>query len=218
MPEREVSLPLELWRLILSYLSVLDLCRCAQVCQEWRALVKSLDSTRWKELFLASKKWKHPNWPNYTNREPYSWKETYKLHHMAAKQWINRSIEIRCSPFFHAFGRRHERRVKHVGCSEQFTALKSAIAAASPFDCIVLHCGIYDDQRVLSLKFPIEICGEGDLRDVVLQMPIEQQASTLRIQNLVLQPGLLRAQTSLPVIVKVGLNLLLFSCPRNLKI
>ena len=201
---KEANLPLELWRLVLSYLGVLDLCRCAQVCKEWRELVKSLDSTRWKELFLATKKWKHPNWPNYTHREPFSWKDTYKRHHIASKQWINRSMEVRCAPLLHVFRKRVERRVKHVGLAEEFSTLRSAIAAAAPFDCIVLHGNNYEDQRVLNLKFPIEICGDGELGEVILQMPIEQQTSTSRIHNIVLQPSLLLVQASLPVIIKVS--------------
>jgi len=41
------------------------------------------------------------------------------------------------------------------------------------------------------------------LGDVLLQIPIEQQASTTRIQNIILQPGVQRSQNSLPVILKV---------------
>ncbi|KAM7442218.1 hypothetical protein ABFA07_008853 [Porites harrisoni] len=205
MPEREVLLPLELWRVILNHLSVRDLCRCSQVCQEWRELVKSLDSTRWKELFLASKRWKHPNWPNYTQKEPSSWKDTYKVHHLASKQWVNRSVEVRCAPCLYLFRRRLDRRrIFRVGAGREFQTIKSAIASASPFDCILLQPGVYDEQHVLSLKFPIEICGEGELGDVLVQIAIEQQASTTRIQNIILQPGSQRSQTTLPVILKVG--------------
>ena len=63
---------------------------------------------------------------------------------------------------------------------------------------------MYDEQHVLSVKFPIEICGEGQLGDVHLQIPIEQQASTTRIQNIILQPGVQRSQNPLPVILKVS--------------
>lgn len=211
MPEKEALLPLELWRVILNHLSVRDLCRCSQVCQEWRELVKSLDSTRWKELFLASKRWKHPNWPNYTQKEPSSWKDTYKVHHLASKQWVNRSVEVRCAPCLYLFRRRLERRrVLRVGAGREFQTIKSAIASASPFDYILLQPGVYDEQHVLSLKFPIEICGEGELGDVVVQIAIEQQASTTRIQNIILQPGPQRSQTSLPVILKVWWKTFLF--------
>lgn len=204
MPEKEALLPLELWRVILTHLSVRDLCRCSQVCLEWRELVKSLDSTRWKELFLSSKRWKHPNWPNYSQKEPSSWKDTYKVHHMASKQWVNRSVEVRCAPCLYLFRRRLERRrVVRVGPGREFLTIKSAIASAAPFDCILLHPGVYDEQHVLSVKFPIELCGEGQLGDVLLQIPIEQQASTTRIQNIILQPGVQRSQNSFPVILKV---------------
>ncbi|XP_068736044.1 F-box only protein 10-like [Montipora capricornis] len=205
MPEKESLLPLELWRVILKHLSVRDLCRCSQVCQEWRELVKSLDSTRWKELFLASKRWKHPNWPNYTQKEPSSWKDTYKMHYLASKQWVNHSVEVRCAPCVYLFKRKLERRrVLRVGPGREFHTIKSAISAAAPFDCIVLQPGVYDEQHVLSVKFPIEVCGEGELGDVLVQIAIEQQASSLRIQNIILQPGPQRSQTSLPVILKVG--------------
>ena len=211
MPEKEALLPLELWRVILNHLSVRDLCRCSQVCQEWRELVKSLDSTRWKELFLASKRWKHPNWPNYTQKEPSSWKDTYKLHYLASKQWVNRSVEVRCAPCLYLFRRRLDRRrVLRVGAGREFQTIKSAIAAASPFDCILLQPGVYDEQHVLSLKFPVELCGEGELGDVLVQIAIEQQASTTRIQNIILQPGVQRSQTSLPVILKVSWKSFLF--------
>ena len=90
-----------------------------------------------------------------------------------------------------------------VGHGEDFLTIKSAISAASPFDCILIHSGVYDEQSVLSLKFPIEIVGADDLGQVVVQMPVEQQSSTARLVNLVLQPGILRSQTSLPVIIKV---------------
>lgn len=208
MPEKQTTLPLELWRVTFEYLSVRDLCRCSLVCLEWRELVKSLDSTRWKELYLSFKKWKHPNWPNFTWKEPKSWKETYKIHHLASKQWMNRSIEVRCSPFFYVFRRRNERRVLSVGHGREFLAIRSAISAASPFDCILIYSGVYDEQSVLSLKFPIEIVGAEDLGNVVIQMPIEQQSSTARLVNLVLKPGLLRSQNSSTVIIKVCFTIL----------
>ncbi|XP_015776225.1 PREDICTED: F-box only protein 10-like [Acropora digitifera] len=205
MPEKESLLPQELWRVILNHLSVRDLCRCSQVCQEWRELVKSLDSTRWKELFLASKRWKHPNWPNYTQKEPSSWKDTYKIHYLASKQWVNHSVEVRCAPCAYLFRRRLEhRRVLRVGQGRVFRTIKSAISAAAPFDCIMLQTGAYEEQHVLSVKFPVEICGEGELGDVLVQIAVEQQASSLRIQNLILQPGPQRSQTSLPTILKVS--------------
>lgn len=204
MPEKEVTLPLELWRLVLSYLSVADLCRCSQVCKEWRELVKSLDSTRWKTLFLAAKKWRHPNWPNTTEKEPSSWKSTYKAHHIASQQWINRSIDVRCSPFFIALRRRPEKVTLHVGPGKKYSSIRDALSAASPFDRIVLHPGIYDEQHFLVLKFPIEIYGEGEIGDVVIQMTIEQQCSTARLVNVVVQPGTGMLVQNSPVIMKVG--------------
>ena len=173
--------------------------------------MKSLDATRWKELFLSSKKWKHPNWPNYTQKEPSSWKDTYKFHHIASKQWVNRSIEVRCSPCLYLFRRRLERqRLQKVGPGKEFMTIKSAVAFASPFDCVLVYPGVYEEQHVLSLKFPIEFCGKGDLGDVVLQIPIEQQATTARFHNLVIQPGAQRSQNSLPVIFKVRWNYMPF--------
>lgn len=197
-------MPLELWRLVLSYLSVADLCRCSQVCKEWRELVKSLDSTRWKSLFLAAKKWRHPNWPKSSKKDPSSWKNTYKAHHIASQQWINRSIDVRCSPFFIALRRRPEKAILHVGPGKKYSTIRDAMSAASPYDRIVLHPGIYDEQHFLVLKFPIEIYGEGEIGDVVIQMTIEQQCSTARLVNVLVQPGTGMLAQNSPVILKVG--------------
>lgn len=203
MPEKDCCLPLELWRVVLSYLSVVDLCRCAQVCKEWRELVKSLDSTRWKALFLTAEKWKHPNWPNSSRKDPSSWKKTYKVHHLASTQWINRSTDVKCSPFFISLRRKPERMILHVGQGRKYPTIRDALNVAAPFDRLILHPGVYDKQHFLVLKFPVEIYGEGDVGDVVLQMTVELQCSSARLVNVVVLPGTGMLVQNSPVIIKV---------------
>lgn len=47
------GLPFEVWRVVFSFLRAKELCACSQVCKDWRALVDSLDSTRWRKLYLS---------------------------------------------------------------------------------------------------------------------------------------------------------------------
>lgn len=46
LPGDKTGLPWEIWRIILSYLSAEDLCRCSCTCKTWNDLVMSLDSSR----------------------------------------------------------------------------------------------------------------------------------------------------------------------------
>lgn len=189
----QTSLPLELWRVVLSYLSVRDLCRCSQTCKDWNELVLSLDSTRWKELFLqqkSAKRWKHPNWPNSTHIDPKSWQKTYKIHSLAAKQWLKTSVDATCTFYggiLGIFNGSKQRKIIHVGRDRKYFTINRALSAARPFDTIVLEPNHYQ-QFPLALKFPVEIVGTGDPSKVVIMMLIEHTAASARLANLMLKP------------------------------
>eukprot|EP00794_Sanderia_malayensis_P012332 gene12332-13605_t len=188
------NIPLELWRVVFSYLSIQDLCRCCQICKDWNELVQSLDSTRWKELFLqqkSAKRWKHPNWPNSTHIDPKSWRTTYRIHSLASKQWMSTGIEVSCSlggGLLSMFRNKNQRKVIHVGPGRKYLTINRALSAAKAYDRIVLDPGHYQ-QFPLSLKFPIEIVGFGDPGKVGITMLIEHTAPTARIANVVLRPS-----------------------------
>ena len=205
------GVPLELWRVVLSYLSVVDLARCCRVCKDWKELIQSLDSTRWKELFLQcehTKRWKHPNWPNTPHLDPESWQRAYKLHYVWSKQWLHvNSTDVSCSlghgGLIGLLRRKRNRRTLHVGSGKKFLTIKGALAAASPYDKIILEPSIYQEHFALTIKFPIEIIGASDPNRVVVTMPIEQQASTARIANIMVRPSYPRPRGSSSVLVKV---------------
>ena len=188
------TLPLELWRVVLSYLSTRDLCRCSQTCRDWNELVNSLDSTRWRDLFLqqkSAKRWKHPNWPNATHIDPKSWQNTYKIHSLAARQWLRTSMEASCTFYgglFGIFRGPKQRKVIHVGRDRRYVTINRAISAARPFDTIVLEPNHYQ-QFPLALKFPVEIVGTGDPSKVVITMLIEHTATSARFANVMFKPS-----------------------------
>ncbi len=192
--EKVASFPLELWRVVFSYLSIQDLCRCCQTCKDWNELVQSLDSTRWKELFLQqkfAKRWKHPNWPNSTHIDPKSWRTTYRLHALASQQWLNNGIDVSCSfsgGILGMFRSKSQRKVINVGPGRKYFTINRALSAAKAFDRIILDPGHYQ-QFPLALKFPIEIIGTGDPGKVIITMLIEHTAPTARIANIMLKPS-----------------------------
>ena len=59
------ELPIELLRIVLSFLGVTDLCRASRVSRSWHFVVSSLDIVSWRKHFLSSINWRHPNWPLY---------------------------------------------------------------------------------------------------------------------------------------------------------
>uniref|UniRef100_A0A8D2IYT7 F-box protein 10 n=1 Tax=Varanus komodoensis TaxID=61221 RepID=A0A8D2IYT7_VARKO len=185
----EISgLPLELWRLILSYLRLPDLGRCSLVCRAWYELILSLDNTRWRQLCLGCIECRHPNWPNQPDVEPWSWREAFKQHYLASKTWTKNSQDFESSNCFYLFRRKKDRRVLYVGPGCEFDNLRSALLSASSYDRIVLLPGVYEEQSEIFLKAPVEIMGRGKLGDVALLVSFDQHCPTMRLCNLVFMP------------------------------
>uniref|UniRef100_A0A3B3SQ97 F-box protein 10 n=1 Tax=Paramormyrops kingsleyae TaxID=1676925 RepID=A0A3B3SQ97_9TELE len=182
-------LPVELWRVILGYLPLPDLGRCSQVCRAWRELILSLDKTLWRQLCLRCPECRHPNWPNRPDVEPQSWREALRQHALASRTWTQNGAEVDASNCLYLFRRRKDRRVWHVGAGCELESLRGALSVAGPFDRVVLHPGVYEEQTELLLKLPVEIVGRGRLGEVALLVSIEQQCPTARLCNLVLMPA-----------------------------
>ncbi|XP_056136783.1 F-box only protein 10 isoform X2 [Lampris incognitus] len=186
----EVStLPMELWRVILAYLPLPELGRCCLVCRTWRELILSLDNTRWKQLCLGHAEFRHPNWPNRPDQEPSSWREALKQHALASRTWTQNGSEVQSSTCLHLFRRRKDRRDWHVGPGCEFETLWGALEVAGPYDRVVLHPGVYEEQAEVSLKVPVELYGLGQLGEVSLLVCMEQQCPTARLCNLVFMPA-----------------------------
>ncbi|XP_051983370.1 F-box only protein 10 isoform X2 [Xyrauchen texanus] len=185
------NLPAELWRLILAYLPLPDLGRCCLVCRAWRELILSLDSTRWRQLCLGCPECRHPNWPLRPNLSPPSWREALRQHALASRTWTQNGSELHSSACLHLFRRRKDRRVWHVGtvAGGGYETLRGALAAAGPYDKVVLHAGVYEEQVEVALKVPVEIVGMGKLGDVSLLVSFDQQCPTARLCNLVFMPA-----------------------------
>ncbi|XP_062243847.1 F-box only protein 10 [Platichthys flesus] len=182
------SLPVELWRVILAYLPLPDLGRCCQVCRAWRELILSLDNTRWRQLCLRCPECRHPNWPSQPHLEPPSWREALRQHALASRTWAQNGPELQSSTCLLFFRRRKDRRVWHVGPGCEFETLRGALGAAGPYDRVVLHPGVYEEQAELTLKVPVELVGLGRLGEVALLVCMEQQCPTARLCNLVFMP------------------------------
>ncbi|KAM9137622.1 F-box only protein 10 isoform 2-T2 [Pangshura tecta] len=149
----EISgLPVELWRLILSYLRLPDLGRCSLVCRAWYELILSLDNTRWRQLCLGCIECRHPNWPNQPDVEPQSWREAFKQHYVASKTWTKNAQDFESSNCFYLFRRKKDRHVLRVGQGCEFDTLRAALASAGVYDRIVLLPGVYEEQSEIILK------------------------------------------------------------------
>uniref|UniRef100_A0A665WRQ1 F-box domain-containing protein n=1 Tax=Echeneis naucrates TaxID=173247 RepID=A0A665WRQ1_ECHNA len=182
------SLPVELWRVILAYLPLPDLGRCCQVCRAWRELILSLDNTRWRQLCLGCPECRHPNWPSQPHLEPPSWREALKHQALATRTWTQNGPELQSSACLLFFRRRKDRRVWHVGPGCEFETLRGALGAVGPYDRVVLHPGVYEEQAEVALKVPVEVIGLGTLGEVALLVCMEQQCPTARLCNLVFMP------------------------------
>ncbi|XP_075787353.1 F-box only protein 10 isoform X1 [Pelodiscus sinensis] len=186
----EISgLPVELWRLILSYLRLPDLGRCSLVCKAWYELILSLDNTRWRQLCLGCTECRHPNWPSQPDVEPRSWREAFKQHYVASQTWAKSTQDFEAARCLHAFRRRKDRRVLRVGPGCALDTLRAALAAAGPYDRILLLPGVYEEQSEVPLKVPVEVVGQGKLGDVALLASIDQHCPTARLCNLVFMPA-----------------------------
>ncbi|KAM8843313.1 F-box only protein 10 isoform 1-T1 [Synchiropus picturatus] len=181
-------LPVELWRVILSYLPLPDLGRCCQVCRSWRELVLSLDNTRWRQLCLRCPECRHPNWPSQPEQEPPSWREALKLHTLVTRTWTQNGPDHQASACLHLFKRRKNRRVWHVGPGCEYETVRGALGMAGPYDRLVLHPGVYEEPAEIFLKVPVELVGLGSLGEVSLLVCMEQQCPTARLCNLVFMP------------------------------
>ncbi|KAF3852138.1 hypothetical protein F7725_005493 [Dissostichus mawsoni] len=182
------SLPVELWRVILAYLPLPDLGRCCQVCRAWRELILSLDNTRWRQLCLGCSECRHPNWPSQPHQEPASWRDALKQHALSTRTWTQNGPELQSSACLHFFRRRKDRRVWHVGSGCEFETLRGALGVVGPYDRVVLHPGVYEEQAELVLKVPVELVGLGRLGEVALLVCMDQQCPTARLCNLVFMP------------------------------
>ncbi|KPP56642.1 hypothetical protein Z043_125725, partial [Scleropages formosus] len=183
------GLPVELWRVILAYLPLPDLGRCSLVCRAWRELILSLDKTRWRQLCLRCPECRHPNWPNRPHVEPASWREALRQHALASRTWSQNGPELDSAACLYLFRRRKDRRVWHVGAGGELETLRGALTVAGPYDRVVLHPGVYEEQTEVVLKVPVEVVGRGKLGEVALLVSIEQQCPTARLCNLVLMPA-----------------------------
>lgn len=199
LPADKTGLPWEIWRIVLSYLSAEDLCKSSCVCKTWNDLVLSLDSTRWRELYLQRRDWKHPFWPINTDTEPTSWKKAFRDQYFFTRFWTRTFREPDTATCLYVFKRRKDRKVIRVGSGKEHESLKSALSVANDFDKIVVYPGIYDEQFEMSSKIPFELVGEGELGSVILVVCIEQIALTGRVSNLVF-----RAPWFTNFILKVG--------------
>lgn len=182
------SLPVELWRMILAYLPLPDLGRCCQVCRAWRELILSLDNTRWRQLCLGCPESRHPNWPSQPHLEPPSWREALKQHTIATRTWTQNGPELQSSACLLFLRRRKDRKVWHVGSGCELETLRSALVVAGPYDRVVVHPGVYEEQAEIVMKVPVELVGLGGLGEVALLVCIEQQCPTARLCNLVFMP------------------------------
>ncbi|KAM9251166.1 F-box only protein 10 [Cariama cristata] len=182
------GLPVELWQLILSYLRLPDLGRCSLVCRAWYELILSLDRTRWRQLCLSCLEHRHPNWPNQPSVEPQSWREAFKQHYLASKIWTKNMQDLEPSNCFSLFQRRKGRRQLSVGMGGEFGSLQTALAAANPYDRLVLLPGVHEEQSEVLLKVPVEVVGQGRLGDVALLASIDQHCPTARLCNVVFMP------------------------------
>lgn len=187
--------PVEIWRVIFSYLGACDLCHCAIVSKEWNTLVDSIDSTHWKKLYLQTlkhKRWKHPFWPNETHVKPDSWKNSYRLRYLSSRLWLLNDIRPTCT--IHIFKRGRNRRILSVGVGKPFHSIKAALDKANPYDEIYVYPALYQESTVLHIRSPVAIIGADDSSKIVLMMQIDMQAESAKLENLTIKPIYPRAR------------------------
>lgn len=185
------GLPLEIWRLVFTFLSAKDLCYCSQVCKDWKALVNSLDTTRWKQLYLQqerTKQWKHPSWPNTSVKNDTTWKELYRRRYNLERLWLRKDVRSTCTSAPFLFTRKKVRKVFHVGPNKEYRTIKAALDKASPYAKIIVHAGVYQDSSTLCLKYPVAILGIDEPSKIMLLMQIEVRCESVKLENLTIKP------------------------------
>ncbi|CAL1533195.1 unnamed protein product, partial [Lymnaea stagnalis] len=188
LPGDKSGLPWEIWQIILAWLSAGDLCHVACVCKTWTELVVSVDSSRWKELYMKCSEWRHPFWPLNVDAEPPSWRLAYRDQYMATKFWrIRQHQDAKQSSCTAIFKKPVPNKNIHVGPGMGHDSLNAALSVANAYDRIIMHPGIYDEQYEVVAKIPFELVGHGELGSVILVVGIQQLASTTRLSNLVLR-------------------------------
>lgn len=183
------SLPVELRQLILSYLCLPDLGRCSLVCRAWYELVLGLDKTRWQQLCLCCLEHRHPDWPNERGVEPQSWREAFKQHYLASETWTKNMQDLQSSNFLSLFQRRNGWRQLCVSMGAEFSSIQAAVAAAGPYDSLMLLSGVHEEQSKVLLKVPVEVVGQGKLGEVALLASIDQHCPTARFCNVIFMPS-----------------------------
>lgn len=202
MQDKTKILPLELWRVILSHLSIVDLCHCCQVSRAWAELVRSLDNTRWKELYLYNNPWKHPNWPNRLKEEPFSWQKAYKERYLASKNWIKTDPQAKCVFGVWHFIKKRTQKQFYVGADRPFRRLRNAIAVSSAYDSIYVEEDVREETSPLLIQHPLEIIGRGKEEKIRLNA-VEIQCPTVRLSNVLIRPSSYRPQNPPPSVLKV---------------
>ena len=182
----------EIWRIVFSFLKAKDLCQCQCVCKDWKTVVTSIDTTRWKELYLLQKKhkrWKHPFWSNEDAKDKNdvkSWQELYKQRILESRKWILTDLNTSCTAHFF-FKRKRENKIS-VGLGKSYLSVKSALDAASAYDTIYIFPGNYQQPSTLHVKCPVALVGVGNPNDVILTMQISIQVESVKFENLTIKP------------------------------
>ena len=183
----------EIWRIVFSFLKAKDLCRCQCVCKDWKNVVTSIDTTRWKELYLLQKKykrWKHPFWPNEDTKDESdikSWQKLYKQRILESRKWILTDLNASCTAHFF-FKRKRENKILPVGLGKSYLSVKSALDAASAYDIIYIYPGNYQQPSTLHIKCPVALLGVGKPDDITLTMQINVQVESVKFENLTIKP------------------------------
>ncbi|KAK2510915.1 Fbxo10 [Columba guinea] len=107
---------------------------------------------RWRQLCLGVLQHRPPNWPNRPDAEPPSWTDTCKQHYLASKTWTRNMQDPRFVTCLSLFCRRKGRRRLRVGAGGDFGSLCAALAAAGPYDRLVLLPSVQEEQSEVLLK------------------------------------------------------------------
>ncbi|KAJ8385151.1 hypothetical protein AAFF_G00192020 [Aldrovandia affinis] len=118
-----------------------------------------------------------------------SWREALRQQALASRTWTRNGPESDSAACLYLFRRKKDRRTWCVGAGFEHETLRGALSVAGPYDRVVLHPGVYEEQTEVVLKVPVEIIGKGKLGEVALLVSIDQQCPTARLCNLVFMPA-----------------------------